>query len=50
MQNLSTIAFVGALGAVALYVFKVITVKQALIAGVSLGAIGFLAQPSQPGT
>jgi hypothetical protein len=45
-QTISTLAFIGAAGAVALYIFKVLPEKQALMLGAGLIAVGFITQPA----
>jgi len=47
-QTVSKIAFLGALGAIALIVFKQVSVAHGLMIGGGLLAIGFVTQPSSP--
>jgi hypothetical protein len=46
MQNLSTIAFVGALACIGAFAFKLLPAKQAILLGGGLLAVGFITQPA----
>ncbi len=44
--SLSTLAFIGAVGAIGLFVFKLLPLDKALMIGGGLAVVGFVTQPS----